>query len=105
MVGVENADGSFERLTWTLTDAEEHEYAVTVGNADVKISVTFKGDATLDGNVNGVDLTIAKQAVLGTKTLSAFAALAADASENGRVDGPDLTLVKKAVLGTADLNW
>ncbi len=105
VVALENADGSFTRLECTTTDAGEHEFTVTITDADLKLHVTFKGDAKLDGKVNGMDMTWVKQVVLGNKTIEGFAVLAGDVNVDTKVNGMDMTLIQKIVLNADNTQW
>ena len=106
VVAVENEDGSFTVVPCTTTDDGEHKFTVTITNADVKVSIAFRGDANLDGEVDSVDMLKVKNHYMETKLLSGFALIAADANMDGEVDSVDMLLIKKLYLEMIDsLDW
>jgi hypothetical protein len=107
VVAIDNGDGTYTKLNCTTTESGEHQFTVTVTDADVTIVVALRGDANLDGKISTVDATMVKQAYLGT----AFAidpnlqALTADANRDGKISTVDASVIKQAYLGSFTIQW
>ncbi len=72
-------------------------YAVIVTPA--RPAATLPGDANCDGVLNAKDLTVCKQHLLHTRTLSGTALANADTDQNGVVDGKDAQLLRDLLIG------
>ncbi len=59
-----------------------------------------KGDVNNDGNIDAVDATLAKRAVLGTVVLDGDAKESADMNDDGVVDSIDYALIKRKVMNS-----
>ncbi len=105
VVAVEDEDGGFTAVPCTTTDSGEHEFTVTIADANVRVSVAIKGDTNLDGEIDVVDLSFDKQVMTGKRTLSGFAVLAADTDGDGEIDVTDLSFVKQIMTGKKTLDW
>ena len=104
VVAIENADGTFTRLECTTTENEEHQYTATITDSDIKLHITFKGDAKLDGALNSKDITVLTK-VAGGYVVSGFAKLAADIHTDGVLNSKDITLLTKVSGGTGNADW
>jgi len=74
-----------------------------ISSANTKPKLYHNGDISLDGNVNGMDLLLIKQHILGVngKELTGTPAFnTADMNEDGAINGMDLLLLKKVILGS-----
>jgi len=61
----------------------------------------IKGDINNDGKINALDLAFLKMHILGTKTLTDNALIAADYDSNNAINAIDLIKIKKYILGQA----
>ena len=100
VVAIDNGDDTYERLTCTTTEAGEHQFTVTVSDADVKLVVVIKGDANLNGTVTAVDASMtAREAALNLAEkpgiLSPVARLAADVIMIGRITSVDASVIAR----------
>ena len=106
VVAVEGEDGSFTALPFTINNDGKHEFTVTIANANVKVSVALRGDANLNGAVDGRDMTAVNKHYLETKLLSGLALIVADANKDGEVDAKDVTRIQKLYLEMIEsLEW
>ena len=99
-----STDGeNYTRLTGT---AEYNGYSFTVDvNQEMTIVVALKGDVNLDGILKNQDVTMAKAANLGKRTLSTLQEMVADVTGDGVFKNQDITKFKAALLGKTTLNW
>ena len=106
VIAVKNADGTYTPLACT-TENGEHSFTVTMNGADIDLVLVVRGDANLNGRVDGPDATLTKKVVLEIEGYDPgpIRRLAMDTSRDGRVSGPDLTLMKKMILGTDTTKW
>ena len=98
------ADGeNYTRLTGT---AEDNGYSFTVDvTQNMTIVVALKGDVNLDGVLKNQDVTMAKAANLGKRTLSTLQEMVADVTGDGVFKNQDITKFKAALLGKTTLSW
>ena len=78
-----------------------------MNSADIELVLVMRGDANLNGKVDGPDLTLTKKVVMETEGYDPgpIRLLAMDASIDGRIKGNDLTLIKGMTLGSQVLGW
>ena len=99
-VAIDHGDDNFERLTCTTTEAGEHQFTVTVSDADVKLVIVLKGDANHNGSVTALDASMtAREAalVLAQKPgmLDAVGRLAADVISIGKITSVDASKIAR----------
>ena len=99
IVAVDNGDGTYTELEHTL-NGEEHRFAVVMNGADVDLVLVLRGDANLDGDLDGLDMLKIKKHYLETSLLEGVPLAAADANGDGEADSVDILRVKKFFLGT-----
>ena len=103
-----NEDGTLTRLTCTTADGV-HSYSVTVADEDVNLVIVFRGDADLDGSVEGKDATLIRQIVVGNNNLTegkeALQIFAADLNFDGELQGKEATMIAMSVIGTRSYDW
>ncbi len=106
VLAVKNSDGSYTPLQCTTVDGT-HSFTVTMNSADIELVLVMRGDANLNGKVDGPDLTLTKKVVMETEGYDPgpIRLLAMDASIDGRIKGNDLTLIKGMTLGSQVLGW
>ena len=90
-----------------LTGREgDNGYSFTVDvTQDMTIIVALKGDVNLDGVLKNQDVTMAKAANLGKRTLSTLQEMVADVTGDGVFKNQDITKFKAALLGKTTLSW
>ena len=101
-VAVMNEDGSYTRLA--SADVSTGVYTVTVEDA-MTLVIVIKGDANIDGVINGKDTSRVSQAAAHTMTLSALETLAADVNADGVLNGKDTSFVSQTAAHTRVLEW
>ena len=69
------------------------------------VLVALKGDVNLDGVLKNQDVTMAKAANLGKRTLSKLQEMVADVTGDGVFKNQDITKYKAALLGKTTLSW
>ena len=99
-VAIDHGDDNFERQTCTTTEAGEHQFTVTVSDADVKLVIVLKGDANHNGSVTALDASMtAREAalVLAQKPgmLDAVGRLAADVISIGKITSVDASKIAR----------
>ena len=104
VVAVNNGDGTYTLLPCT-TEGKEHQFTVTIVDADVTVSIALKGDADLNGTVALKDSTLTKRVAAGLATFDdQLSALAVDFDGNG-VFNKDATKISQVVAGLSSYNW
>ena len=94
---------TYTRLKGTAVD---NGYSFTVDvTQDMTIVVALKGDVNLDGVLKNQDVTMAKAANLGKRTLSTLQEIVADVTGDGVFKNQDITKFKAALLGKTTLSW
>ena len=94
---------TYTRLKGTAVD---NGYSFTVDvTQDMTIIVALKGDVNLDGVLKNQDVTMAKAANLGKRTLSTLQEMVADVTGDGVFKNQDITKFKAALLGKTTLSW
>ena len=94
---------NYTRLTGTAGD-NGYRFTVDV-TQKMTIVVALKGDVNLDGVLKNQDVTMAKAANLGKRTLSTLQEMVADVTGDGVFKNQDITKFKAALLGKTTLNW
>jgi hypothetical protein len=105
VVAIDNGNDSYTKLDCTTTESGEHQFTVTVADADVTVAVALKGDATLDGRIKANDAVSAKQAAAGTQTLTGMKLLVVDTSGDGRIRMNEATKVVQVAAGNSAYDW
>ena len=94
---------TYTRLT---AAAGDNSYSFTVDvTQNMTIVVALKGDVNLDGVLKNQDVTMAKAANLGKRTLSTLQEMVADVTGDGVFKNQDVTKFKATLLGKTTLNW
>ena len=101
IVVIDNGDGTYTELEHTL-NGEEHQFTVVMNGADINLILGVRGDANLDGKLDGKDMTRVQKDYLMTKPLDALNRIFADANGDGIVDGKDMTRVQNFYLGNVN---
>ena len=99
------ADGgtAYTRLAGTAVSGG---YSFTVDvTQDMTITIVKKGDTNLNGLVNNQDITMAKAAYGGKRTLTSLQVLAADVTGDGKLANQDITKLKAAYANKTTLSW
>ncbi len=105
VVAIDNGEDSYTKLDCTTTESGEHQFTVTVTDADVTIAIALKGDATLDGQIKSNDAVSAKQAAAGTRTLTGMKLLTVDTNNDGRIRMNEATKVVQVAAGNSTFDW
>ena len=94
---------NYTRLSGTAGDSG---YSFVIDfTQDMTIVVALKGDVNLDGVLKNQDVTMAKAANLGKRTLSSLQEMVADVTGDGIFKNQDITKFKAALLGKTTLSW
>ena len=103
VIAIDNGDGTYTKLDVTTANGV-HSFTVTVTDADVNLVIVLKGDANLNGAIDGRDMTRIQNDYLEIpgKELTALQKLAADANVDGIADGRDMTRIQKFYLHGTD---
>ena len=94
---------NYTRLTGT-EGGNGYSFNIDV-TQDVTVLVALKGDVNLDGVLKNQDVTMAKAANLGKRTLSKLQEMVADVTGDGVFKNQDITKYKAALLGKTTLSW
>ena len=104
VVAIDNGEDSYTRLVCT-TVGEEHQFTVTVSDADVTIAIALKGDCNLDGAIRSNDATSAKQAASSMKTLTGLKLMTVDNNGDGVIRSNEATKVAQVATGATSYAW
>lgn len=96
-------DGKYIALTAVANDDDSYSFTAPEGVTEVLLVV--KGDTNLNGSIANIDVTQAKLAYQGKKTLSNEAIFAADVTGDGIVKNQDATQIKLVYLQKKTLTW
>ncbi len=105
VVAIDKGNDVYEVVKCTTTESGEHQFTVTVTDADVTIVIAIKGDANLDGKREAKDATFAAQAIAGKRTFTALQKLVCDGTGDGAFDGKDATYAAQVVAGKRSYKW
>ena len=94
---------TYTRLTATAGN-NGYSFSIDV-TQEMTIVVALKGDVNLDGVLKNQDVTMAKAANLGKRTLSTLQEMVADVTGDGIFKNQDITKFKAALLGKTTLGW
>jgi len=77
-------------------------FTITIKNASAEktYTITIKGDASGDGQINAQDLIYIQRNILGTYNLKDAYLKAADASNDNTINAQDLIYIQRHILGT-----
>ena len=96
----------YERLTCTTSEAGEHQFTVTVTDADVQLEIAIKGDANLDGSVNAKDTSLVSQVASRKKMIDGIAFLAGDVVDQfGKINAKDTSMVSQIAAKKKQAEW
>ena len=107
LVAVKNSDDddASYQVAKCVTEGGVHTFTITV-KANTTVALAFKGDADLDGIIEGLDGTMIKRVALETFTYDTkLKELVSDIDSNGIIAALEGTMVCRAALETYTLPW
>ena len=98
-------DGSSYTVLPATQNGKRHEYTVNV-TTDLTIYLVFRGDANLDGTVDGKDGNmVSRYAVKKYKITDPLILLAVDVDKSGVVDGKDGNMISRSAVKKYTILW